>query len=70
MRSCVWGVVMSLLGWCSPADAVSCIAGDDSGVGDICTVLSYCDAGAPDFDDGPAWWLMAMVSPVLSWSGP
>ena len=45
MRNCV-SVVMILLGWCDPADAVSWIAGDDSRVGDACTVLSDCDSGA------------------------
>ena len=57
---------MSLLRWCCSADAVSWIAGYDSHVGDICIVLSCWDEGAPDFDDGPAWWLRTMVSPVLS----
>ena len=46
---------MSLLGWGCPADAVSWIAGDDSGVGDFCTVFFYRDAGASDFDDGSAY---------------
>ena len=45
---------MSLLGWRGPADAVSWIAGDDSGVGDACTLFAYCDTGASDFDDCPA----------------
>ena len=45
MRNRVW-VVMSLLGWGGPADVVPWIAGDDSCVGDACTVLSDCDAGA------------------------
>ena len=54
MRNCVW-VVMSLLGWRGPADVVSWIAGDDSCVGYASTVLSDCDAGASDFDDGSAY---------------
>ena len=54
MCNLVW-VVMSLLGWHCPADTVSRIAGDDSGVGDACTLLSHCDAGAPEFDDGSAY---------------
>ena len=45
---------MSLLGWRGPADAVSWIPGDDSGVGDDCTLFAYCDTGASDFDDGSA----------------
>ena len=45
---------MSLLGWRGPADAVSWIAGDDSGVGDAGTLFAYCDSCAPDFDDGAA----------------
>ena len=45
---------MFLLGWLGPADAVSWIAGDDSGVGDAGTVFFYRDAGASDFDYSPA----------------
>ena len=45
---------MSLLGWRGPADAVSWIPGDDSGVGDDCTLFAYCDTDASDFDDGSA----------------
>ena len=60
MRNRVW-VVMSLLGWGGPADVVPWIAGDDSCVGDACTVLSDCDAGAPDFDDGSAYGLARLV---------
>ena len=52
---------MSLLGWRGPADAVSWISGDDSGVGDFCTVFFYCDACAPDFDDGPAYGSARLV---------
>ena len=44
--------VVSLLGWSGPADPVSWIAGDDSGVGDFCTLFAYCDSSASDFDDG------------------
>ena len=47
--------VVSLLGWCDPAGAVSRILGDDSRVGYASTALADCDAGAPDFDDGPAY---------------
>ena len=50
---------MFLLGWRSPADAVSWIAGDDSRLGDACTLFVHCDAGASDFDDGPADGLAA-----------
>ena len=60
MRNRVW-VVMSLLGWGGPADVVPWIAGDNSCVGDACTVLSDCDAGAPDFDDGSAYGLARLV---------
>ena len=69
MRNCVW-VVMSLLGWCGPADVVPWIAGDDSRVGDACALLFDCDSCALDFDDGPAYGLAGlvdsrtMVSPV------
>ena len=52
---------MSLLGWGGPADAVSWIAGDDSGVGDFCTVFFYRDAGASDFDDGSAYGSACLV---------
>ena len=45
---------MYLLRWRSPADAVLWIAGDDSRLGDACTLFVHCDAGASDFDDGPA----------------
>ena len=37
------------------------VAGDDSGVGDACTLLSHCDAGAPEFDDGSAYGLAGLV---------
>ena len=60
MCNLVW-IVMFLLGWHGPADAVSWIAGDDSGVGDACTVLSDCNAGAPDFDDGSAYGSAGLV---------
>ena len=60
MRNRVW-VVMFLLGWGGPADVVPWIAGDDSCVGDACTVLSDCDAGAPDLDDGSAYGLARLV---------
>ena len=52
---------MSLLGWLGPADAVPWIAGDDSCVGDAGTVLSDCDAGASDFDDGSAYGMARLV---------
>ena len=60
MRNRVW-VVMFLLGWCGPADVVPWIAGDDSCVGDACTVLSDCDAGASDFDNCSADGSAALV---------
>ena len=53
MCKCVW-VVMSLLGWRGPSDAVSWIAGDDSALGDAGTLFAYCDLCALGFDDGPA----------------
>ena len=56
----VW-VVVSLLGWGGPADAVPWIAGDDSGVGDAGALLFDCDSCAPDFDDGPSYGLVGFV---------
>ncbi len=46
--------VVCLLGWHGPSGAVSWIPGDDSRLGDVGTLFSYCDSCAPDFDDGPA----------------
>ena len=60
---------MSLLGWRGPADAVSWIPGDDSGVGDFCAVFFYRDAGASDFDDGTAYGLARLVVKDDSVSG-
>ena len=52
---------MSLLGWRSPADAVSWIAGDDSRFGDAGTLFVHCDTGASDFNDGSADGLAGLM---------
>ena len=40
---------------------MSWVSSDDSGVGDACTVLSYCDTSTSDFDDGSAYGLAVLV---------
>ena len=62
----VSGVVMFLLGWRGPADVVSWIVGDDSRLDDARTLFVHCDAGASDFDDGPA---DGLASPVVEGDG-
>ena len=46
--------VVTLLGWCGPADAVSWIAGDYAALGDDCALFAGCDSCSPSFDDGAA----------------